>query len=298
MTAVFDLSETKIAQFKERFVNREDFWYRQNTLGKYVATGVNFHEPMSVETVRKIISGELSCAIPALDANGMCKWAAWDWDHETDVLDKIEKALKTVGFHPLREGRREGRSGHCWLFFTEPVSATELLIFDDWIRDQLQIDEPALEFFPKQSSPAKIGNGLRMPLSRNLKPDAKGARGWFDGVEHDVSSQVRFFLDQPLSDAGKLRAIFQGILKKMPPKFEIIRIKRKTDFDVWDYVGDDYRMVSTEYVAQCPVCANEGHDNHNDNLHILSDESFICMFGTPGKTHSRQQIIDAFLKRR
>jgi len=54
------------------------------------------------------------------------------------------------------------------------------------------------------------------------------------------------------------------------------------------------RRIGRELVAQCPVCAAEGHDRHRDNLRIKPDGSvFCCTFGGPGQIHKTRDIIRA-----
>ncbi len=297
------LSLEEIEQFKERLVNRTDVWFKQYPGGYIAQSSRNKDfEPMSSTLIQKVLAGVISCSLPAFNADGLCKWAAWDWDHETPILDTIERGLRDqLLFNPLREGRRQGRSGHCWLFFSHPIPASELLLFDEWLREVLGIRETGLEFFPRRYRPGKVGTPLRMPLSRNLKPEVNGARGWFDGVEQDVATQVRWFLKQPTTDSSLLRDIVAD-LRETQPAVSVRESRRAFPIyerlNIWDYVKEtNCKTVGRELATQCPVCALEGHDKHCDNLRIQSNGAFICMFGSPGRTHHITQVIDAFLAR-
>lgn len=168
-------------------------------------------------------------------------------------------------------------------------------MFDDWLRKTLDIRDTTLEFFPRNYRPGKCGTPLRMPLSKNLKVEAKGARGWFDGVEQEVATQVRWFLTQPATDSVLLRNIVAD-LNAPPPSVERRVVYPKDRwFDIWDYVKEtDCKKQGRELATQCPVCAAEGHDKHRDNLRILADGSLICMFGSPGRTHHVTQVIKRF----
>ena len=111
-------------------------------------------------------------------------------------------------------------------------------------------------------------------------------RGWFDGPEQDVAIQLEWFVEQPLNESAKLLRLVEEIEKQTQPEFKTVRLSNGShSFDIWEHVSvRNCRRVGSEYVTQCPVCASEGHDRKRDNLHILDDDSFICMFFEPGRT--------------
>jgi hypothetical protein len=184
------------------------------------------------------------------------------------------------------------------MFLDKPTSAQALRTFHSWVCNQIGISIKTIEFFPKQDK-AEIGSQVRVPLGINLKPEAHRARGWFDGPEREVQTQLAWFINQPLNESSKLLELVAEIEKHREPEFTIIRRSdRCSDFSIWDHVQKHHcRKVGSEHVMQCPVCSQEGHDRHKDNLHILADDNFLCMYSQPGITHSRKQIIQALTGR-
>jgi hypothetical protein len=157
-----------------------------------------------------------------------------------------------------------------------------------------------IERFPKTATGY---SQVRGPLGINLKPEANGARGWFDGAEHDLKSQLEWLAAQPLNSAlaaikeaeRKLAKVSKQEANKRPvsrsPRMQIGR------FPIMDYV--QARPQGSSMVAQCPICANEGHDMHQDNLMIKSDGSaFCCVYGGPNQVHQGGDIIKFLIWKR
>jgi hypothetical protein len=293
------IDQKNFREFFELVVNRTDVWLQQNYTGNYrtrIRDQTDFQE-LTPDVISRHLSGEITCALPPLDRDGLCKWAAWDDDTNSDVLDRIENTLRKLKLNPLREGRRAGRSGHLWLFFDQQMGAEDLITFNGWLRSQLGY---SLEFFPKQAIPGKSGNGLRIPFGKNLKPAALGARGWFDGQPEDVALQLEWLLAQPKSEAAIVKKIAKRIDRLNSNQFQIIRTKtyrkEKSDFDIWAHVSST-RQIGSEAVTQCPICESEGHDKSRDNLHILKDGSFLCMYQSPGITHPAKKIQEALISK-
>ena len=194
------------------------------------------------------------------------------------------------------------------MLFDQPVPARVLITLGDAMIKLAGVRPPTkqyphgIERFPKSASGL---SQVRGPFGVNLKPEAKGARGWFEGVPHDIETQIEWLSEQPLNRAED--AVREAQKHKPPEK----PIRRAPDyahllnnadasphFNILNYV--DYRRAGGSFVAQCPVCANEGHDRHSDNLHITDDGSIFCCWfgGQPGKIHRRRDIIVCVLLQR
>jgi hypothetical protein len=95
------------------------------------------------------------------------------------------------------------------MFFDAPVPASDLRLFGHRIIELAGIPPGHLEFFPKQDMPSydegqgrfKASSIVRLPLGIHQKPEAAGARGWFDGVERNITKQCEFIAAQPLNPA-------------------------------------------------------------------------------------------------
>lgn len=308
-----------VAVYKNRFINRDDIWFKQyidyrDGCAKYAKQGPDMdpnggwfrYEPVSPRLLRRHFKGRITCAWPAIDSKYCSKWLCFDSDTDDGDLDKLEQALNSWGVHTIREGRRPGRDGHLWVLFDKPVSA-ELLIILGNAMIRLAAVRPAtkdyphgIELFPKSATGF---SQVRGPLGVNLKPEAKGAYGLFDGVKHNVKAQLEWLATQTLNQAqDAVREAEKHRQKPKPNKTKPCRKRRYrvngfTPVNILDYVS--YRRVGNSLIAQCPVCAGEGHDEHKDNLHITLDGNKLCCWfgGEPGKIHMRQDIINALTQR-
>ncbi len=195
--------------FMSRFFNRLDAYYMwEDFLGRYDAK----RKPVTPVLVQAHLSHTITLSAPALNTEGYCLWCVWDSDDDSDTLDKVESVLIQLGWHPLREAKRPGRQGHLWLFFDMPVKATDLRLFNKAIRKRADVtmSEDELEFFPKQDTIAEdgMGNGVRLPLGKNRKPDAGGAVGWFESCKvKTIESQLDWFVAQPPNPGRKIADI-------------------------------------------------------------------------------------------
>ncbi len=259
-------------------------------------------EPVTMELFRKHFEGSITVALPSLDKNGHCRWCAWDSDHDDGRLAKIEQVVSGLGLHGLVDARREGREGHLWLFFDQTLPATDLRRFNDEVMAHAGLPPDALEFFPKQSSVDKVGSCLRVPLGIHRKPDAGDRRSLFENCNAiDVDSQLLWFTQQQLNSAKHVMRLASYLrhLDKQRDRSKLVRpiLKRRFSskrFNVLDVVSDR-RRVGNGWVAQCPLCAMEGHDRSKDNLRITLDGSkFCCVYGGPNNVHTVRDLIRAF----
>lgn len=250
------------------------------------------YQPVSPALIQKHLAGEITCAWAAISTTGTSKWLCFDCDTDNGELNKLEEFLRKHNWRPIREGRRPGREGHLWLLFNEPVRAEKLIILGNTMMRHAYVE--GIELFPKS---AKTYSQVRGPLGINLKPEANRVRGWFDGPPQDVQSQLRWLADQPLNRA--VDANFQAD-RHTPPAQEIKtfkkpRVRSKSRcINILEYVSA--RRMRGAYVAQCPLCAAEGHDRHRDNLRINSDGSkFCCVYHGPSQIHKNKDIVKALL---
>jgi len=207
------MNQRHISIFRERFVNREDAYYRRWAYGdNYGYRAV--YAPVTASLICAHLVGKITLALPAIDVNGLCKWCAWDSDTEDGNLEKIESTLLTLGWHSIREAHRPGRAGHLWLLFDFAVAARDVILFGRQISERTGIPRGTIEFFPKQASAEKLGGALRLPLSAHRKPGAGNCIGWFETVPKDVHSQLEWFSLQPLNPGKRISEIAQMPFKE------------------------------------------------------------------------------------
>lgn len=229
----------------------------------------------------------------AIDELYCSSWCCWDCDEDSGVLDTIACALVSLGLNPIRENRREGRDGHLWVFFDQPVPATALLSFNQILLRSLQIDPRSVEFFPKSAS---SWSQVRLPLGVNRKPEAKGARGWFDGPPYEVIDQLRWIQEQPYDSPRpvfRLAKLQESIDQDAKRAQEALRVESNSQFE--RHESEPINLLQHQslltnmkgprrdnYSAQCPSCAVAGRDQKGrDNLSISAADGsmFKCWVG-------------------
>jgi len=301
-----------IGIYMARFINRQDIWGKQWVSWDQARSGYAYQAPsmdtkagrfpyeqVTPDLVRRHFAGQVSCAWSAIDQTFCSIWLCFDSDTNDGALDRLESFLKQWRWHLIREGRRSGRDGHLWVLFDGPVPATQLIILGDamiklaGVNPKSKQHPKGIERFPRTATGY---SQVRGPLGINLKPEANGARGWFDGAEHDLKSQLEWLASQALNSAqDAIKEAEKQRSKSRKRKVNKRRFHNSIDhFQVLDYV--QARPQGGVFVAQCPLCSNEGHDTHQDNLRIRSDGSvFCCVYGGPNEVHKVQEIIASLL---
>lgn len=303
-------------RFLARFINRSDTWsHRAIVKGKLqylrVKPGDDNYRPLDRSPIEDHLAGRLTLSVYSTDEFYCSKWCCWDADEGVSGLGELESALLSLGLHPIREGAREGRDGHMWVFFKEPIPAQELIDFNQQLREALDLD-PRLEFYPAPDRNGYAGrfSQMRLPLGTHRKPGADMCRGLFAGAETDTASQLQFINSQPFDDVMPIKRIAKlGATKR--EKLEAERIveearrqaeRQRQSYEPFEKVDllkvippNERKLRKGWWIAQCPACAISGHDHAGDNLHINADDGtfFKCWEGHVSGGHTTIEIINA-----
>lgn len=293
-----------LTTFLNRFVNRQDCHYQQRSGGGYFLV----KEPITDALLQQHLDGAITLGVPSVSEQQTCRWVCFDDDtDETQRLDWIEMLCDNDCLNPLKEGARDGRAGHLWLFFDQPLSVATAYDFGQIIKRTISLESlrlsgqvisvKELEFFPKQRTmkEGSIGNCVKMPLGIHKKLLPTIWRPSFANCESQmVEDQLQWFAEQPLSSAQTVID-----LVSRTPVAEIKSLKNtkpKTSGDLLAMVPEWYPLVqlpSGEYQTRCPVCAQEGHDKSGNNLNIDSTGNLMCChYGN--RQHRFVQILQAF----
>lgn len=296
---MFESFDDLIGRYMDRFVNSKCSWGKQFLArdgscqyafqhpGMNTFNGRYLFQPLTSSLVQQHFDGEVTFALSAISEIGKSKWLCFDSDTESGELERLDEFLIDYGWHTIREAKRVGREGHLWILFDEAVDAGDLIILS---RAMMQFaNVSSLERFPKSATKY---SQVRAPLGIHRKLGADNCRGWFAGPPETVQRQLQWLFRQPLNSA--FDAIRESEIHRGPLTPFGMRLHKSKAFDVRILDLVVVRRVGSEFVTQCPLCLEEGHDRHQDNLRISLDGSkFCCVYGGPSTFHKNPQIVRA-----
>jgi hypothetical protein len=278
--------------YLNRFLNRPNDYALQNNNGSYTA---HRNQPVTLELLEDHLIGIHTLGVYAISPENTAKWLCWDIDTEAEEqIEKLIRWLGDFGINCIRASKRLGRSGHIYVFCSEPMSSIDAFRILKHAQFLWQIPG---EVFPAQTSlrPGQVGSLVRLELGKHRKPSANGVWGLFDGCDSpDVVKQLFWFLEQPtnrLEDINRLLETIpqtQAITHRKRAKQHTIGGKLIDEFPNWDWLP----QPSGELLGRCPKCAQEGHDLKGNNL-SLNPETNVLYCHYSGGIHSFQQILKA-----
>ena len=283
------MQESRISQYIDRLVNRFDCFNEQYVKDGRLSYALR-KRAVTPELICKHLLGDVTLGLQALSTESTCKWVCWDSDHADGQLDALERRLKNLGLRCLRESKREGRDGHLWLFFSQPIPSKDAVylgkFFGRFLKD--------VEFFPKQEN-AEVGSAMRAPLGYHRKPGAESF-GYFEGCAvKEMEAQLDWFLAQPVNDSETwLNAIELWRGKEPKRRTRQKQYTRTAGSNILELIPAHLRKrKGREWIAQCPACAEAGMDTHEDNLRIRDDGAFCCVEGGIAVKHKARDIFRA-----
>ncbi|MGH9620442.1 MAG: TOTE conflict system archaeo-eukaryotic primase domain-containing protein [Bryobacteraceae bacterium] len=253
-------------------------------------------------TMRAHLEGRLTVGLYAMNPETQrCKWLAIDADYEDALfhLAELQYEMTKQGIDVVVEQSRRG--GHLWIFLEKPCLALEGRHFISYLARQLRVpikgkrssdgtmQGDGIEIFPKHDAlrPGQFGNGMRGPLGVH---QATGLRYWFYGADDfTLAAQLAYLKERRKLTEAELRSFLDRLPPPEPEPKPVAavasrssRFEDRPQFTILDHVTvDTRRILSGNYVAQCPSCAAQGRDKHGDNLHIkVADPRFYqCRAG-------------------
>ena len=292
-----------VRQFYDLFVNRRA--YTVQSMRPHSESGRHYYyRPtdretgkelgLTAETIRQHLAGEITIGLYAINPKTQrSKWVAIDADYRTALEDllKLEVELSRDEVEAALEKSRRG--AHLWVFFGEPVVAREARAYVLNLAARLKLAvkgsglPEGIEVFPRQDAvrEGEFGNAMRAPLGVHR---GAGKRYWFYHADYTLEAQFRYLQGIRRVNEGELKRFIAG--KTAPPQASAPsppgrwpRTHSNSDqpeFRILDYVQPK-RRVGRNYIAQCPACAQHGHDTSGDNLGISVEEplKYKCWAG-------------------
>lgn len=259
-------------------------------------------EHLDAATIQAHLEGRLTIGLYAMNPDTQrCKWLAIDADYKDALfhLCELQYELTQKGLDVALEQSRRG--GHLWIFLETPCLALEGRLFISHLASQLRLpikgrrtfdgnlQVDGLEIFPKHDvlQPGQFGNAVRGPLGVH---QATGLRYWFYGADDfTLAAQLDYLKKRRKLTEAELHTLVDQLPPPGPdpkpspaPVLNPSHLEHRPQFSILDHVTvNTRRIVSGNYVAQCPSCAAQGRDKHGDNLHIkVADPRFYqCRAG-------------------
>jgi hypothetical protein len=233
---------------------------------------------LSSATLCAHLGGRLTVGLYALNpATQTSKWVAIDADYE-QAFEDLLKLQWELGQHGIEAAlERSRRGGHLWIFGQAPLSARDCRVYIYNLARRLRLPvkgaglAEGIEVFPRQDrlEPGQFGNAIRGPLGIHR---ATGKRYWFYGADYSIEEQLRYLERLKKLSQAELSSLVEGL--EMPTEYQP---KPKVDLPPYDPNRNEFRILEHvrpvrksggNYWAQCPSCAQHGHDRSSDNLAI------------------------------
>lgn len=297
-----------VSKFRQRFVNPAKAFYEQNSDGSYRA----IYSPLNEIEIMRHFEGRQTIGFPSIASDGTCRWICFDDDsflppEQAGRLERIQQYLEEKGYHSIREGKRyveNGlcKQGHLWILFDKPISAALARKWANALPKEVGLEDLRdFEIFPKQDNPEKAGNCVRGPLGFHAKGKK---RGRFRDAPWPVPDQLEWFNSQPLNSTEEILRIgnWQNELAKAQAKYQtnFTKVKPKnqgpTVLEMLEMLHADRLDKGDRWLYQCPLCKQEGHDTHKDNLHVSKENTWYgCFYGGWSDKHKPKMIYKSLL---
>lgn len=141
------------------FIGRSNDFAQQRNDGGYWRVG----RSLTMTDLANHLDRQWTLGSYVMNEKGRCRFAVFDADSENGLpeLRHLQAILARQGIPAYLERSRRG--GHLWVFFVEPVPASQVRA---WL---LPWCPAGVEFYPKQAEGAGYGSLIRLPLGVHLR---------------------------------------------------------------------------------------------------------------------------------
>jgi|GEM_PF-1967284 hypothetical protein len=231
------MDKADLALYRDVFIQRDDAYARQHGTRASRDRHVQYicvRHPVTDAVLADHLTGRLTAAWYALDADGRCRWGAYDCDEDNPEgllqLQRLARALNAWGMVTLLESSRRG--GHLWVLVAPPgCPAGDLRRLLYYVLEDTSGAPggslPRIEVYPKQDTlpPGGFGSGLRGPLGAHQ--GAGGRR--FPFLDPETLQPVGQTLRAQLAHLSRVAALrplpatISAAVAALPPRMRIHR---------------------------------------------------------------------------
>jgi hypothetical protein len=263
--------------YLNRFLNRPNVYAKQWWNGKgYTAT----YEPFNLDILYKHLCGEITVGTYLISESNTCKFMVFDIDEDQeDGVALLCCWLSDNGIYFFREAKREGRSGHVWVFVQTPIPSLDAFKIVGSGRSNFGITGEIYPPHEKLRDPVKQpGSQVRLPLGFHRKADITGL--FLKCPSRDILDQLMWFIEQPINTAEEVLALSQTIPDPIKPKKKRHPNSQNTE-SLLAKLPENWTIEQSmggEWLGQCPNCKINGWDRSESNLSISPDGKLLYCF--------------------
>ncbi|GCF07353.1 TOTE conflict system archaeo-eukaryotic primase domain-containing protein [Dictyobacter arantiisoli] len=257
---------TYLSTYMDLFVGRHDDYAIQLSNGRYRRA----KQPLTKHDIHDHLLGVRTYGTYIMDAAGRCRFAVIDADTD-DGLDRLWSIQEQLATHGIVSSvERSRRGGHLWVFFTDPVPASQVRA---WLLRYCPSD---MEFYPKQDEGKGYGSLIRLPLGVHRKSGQRypfverGSTGlvaltltdeqriaWFSSIKR---MEVPQLVTTPAPAASTSHTLFSSPPQRAAQGPSPIR-QWNAEQDHYEVIGR-YVSLNNNGVGQCPF--GDHHTNGSD----------------------------------
>lgn len=287
-----NFSDTDIQSYMELFVGREDTYAKEMTIDGKQRLSEQVLEPVTEETIRKHLAGEVTLETYIQRPNGTAKYLVIDIDISKKILlqysygskefnvfkqkaaeraAEICKVLKRMGIKGYIEDTGF-RGYHIWIFFIEWFPVRYLAGFTECIQKELveQDSDITMEFFPNGTRirQGKMGQKIKLPLGFHVRTGNRSIL--LDEQFCIVDDYGKLFSEVSKYSLGVIRKILGMYAMEPKNQSEIKEVDR--NLERFGELAEPVRIVLEKCSLMrylCQKAASTGYLPHFERMSVL-----------------------------
>jgi hypothetical protein len=257
------------------FIGRSNDFAQQRANGGYWRVG----RALTLADLANHLRGQWTLGTYVTNEQGRCRFAVYDADSQDGLreLRHVQTVLAHQGLPAYLERSRRG--GHLWVFFVEPVPASQVRA---WL---LPWCPTGVEFYPKQAEGAGYGSLIRLPLgvhlrSRKRYPFVEWVEREPVPVARSVSETLDWFSTVRRAQVPALQPASPRAARTQETSFSFSRQTTMPTFPAtirdWCAAQDPYRVIgrsvdlNSQGIGQCPFNWHHAHGDTRPSFKVYT----------------------------